>query len=350
MHVRLGLLPVIVLGVLAACSSSSEDSASNAAAMNHDSGTPVTTASGTTPGDDLSSGVDSGVATDAAPKPTCANAGCSKHATCRELVVGKPICTCKAGFSGDGKTCTDIDECAPAPCLNGGACADGLNSFTCACVNGFTGPTCAVPPTSCSAIATANGAAPSGIYTVDPDGPAGAPAFSVFCDMTTDGGGWTKILQYHNAPYTPTPDAAGDVTTATTPAFAKLSDASINALGAALGAGRVYRIQGPTSPTGQKVFLFSTGTFADRSVGFGLMTNLTDVCEAKTLATCVKSKATQPYVDSLVWGTIGNDAERYFADYGSFVNCYNYGGGIRCFSAGVTTGHALIPDLSIWLK
>ena len=33
----------------------------------------------------------------------------------------------------------DIDECASDPCLNGGTCADSINSFSCTCQVGFTG-------------------------------------------------------------------------------------------------------------------------------------------------------------------------------------------------------------------
>ncbi len=36
----------------------------------------------------------------------------------------------------------DVNECDSNPCENGGVCADGLNSFTCACASGFSGATC----------------------------------------------------------------------------------------------------------------------------------------------------------------------------------------------------------------
>ena len=38
--------------------------------------------------------------------------------------------------------CTDINECSPNPCENGGRCSDGVDTFTCACAPGYTGPTC----------------------------------------------------------------------------------------------------------------------------------------------------------------------------------------------------------------
>ena len=31
------------------------------------------------------------------------------------------------------------DPCADVECLNGGTCTDGINSFTCDCVDGFDG-------------------------------------------------------------------------------------------------------------------------------------------------------------------------------------------------------------------
>jgi hypothetical protein len=36
----------------------------------------------------------------------------------------------------------DIDECASKPCLNGGTCEDGVNSYECTCPPGFDGKNC----------------------------------------------------------------------------------------------------------------------------------------------------------------------------------------------------------------
>ena len=36
----------------------------------------------------------------------------------------------------------DIDDCNPDACKNGGSCLDGVNSYTCICAAGYTGPNC----------------------------------------------------------------------------------------------------------------------------------------------------------------------------------------------------------------
>ena len=37
---------------------------------------------------------------------------------------------------------TGTNECASNPCLNGGVCYDGTNSYTCSCPSGFSGTRC----------------------------------------------------------------------------------------------------------------------------------------------------------------------------------------------------------------
>ena len=36
----------------------------------------------------------------------------------------------------------DINDCNPNPCANGGTCTDGVDSYTCQCAAGYTGPNC----------------------------------------------------------------------------------------------------------------------------------------------------------------------------------------------------------------
>ncbi|XP_060565850.1 neurocan core protein-like isoform X3 [Ruditapes philippinarum] len=44
-----------------------------------------------------------------------------------------------AAISKDIEMIKDIDECTPDPCQNGATCTDGVDSYTCTCVNGYVG-------------------------------------------------------------------------------------------------------------------------------------------------------------------------------------------------------------------
>ena len=60
-------------------------------------------------------------------------------------------------------------------------------------VSGSTGQTQQTQPSTVVTCKTllAGGTTTSGVYSIDPDGTGGDPAYSTFCDMTTDGGGWS---------------------------------------------------------------------------------------------------------------------------------------------------------------
>jgi hypothetical protein len=173
--------------------------------------------------------------------------------------------------------------------------------------------------------------------------------------MTTDGGGWMKILQYNNAAYTPNAGAVGTIAAAGTAAMAKLSDLNVNGL-SNLSSTREYRFQGDQST--KRLFMKSTVTWNDTARGEGLaLTGSALACEAATNCTyvAVTTPAGRPTIDSNDWSpsSIGgaNNQDRYFTDYSAPINCYSNGSTTqRCYSAGASTSHTMITNLSIWAR
>jgi cysteine-rich repeat protein len=89
--------------------------------------------------------------------------------------------TCKAALCGDGVVQAGVEACDDGNKDNVDTCSNTCNEL--------------VPALSCKAILAKAPATPSGVYTIDPDGEdAGVDPFKAFCDMETDGGGWTLIL------------------------------------------------------------------------------------------------------------------------------------------------------------
>jgi hypothetical protein len=107
----------------------------------------------------------------------CVGANCS-GATCCGANLGN--CDGNIANGCEAKLDHDANNC--------GACGKTCGASTPACSAGM----CIASPPSCKAIKQSDGTAKSGVYTIQP---AQAPApVMTFCDMDTDSGGWTLIL------------------------------------------------------------------------------------------------------------------------------------------------------------
>lgn len=77
----------------------------------------------------------------------CASGPCVNGATCDDSISNTDLdldvfsCSCATGFFGD--LCdAATDECSSTPCVNHGTCNDGDNAYTCTCGAGFEGDNC----------------------------------------------------------------------------------------------------------------------------------------------------------------------------------------------------------------
>ncbi|MBI2389250.1 MAG: hypothetical protein HYV09_06515 [Deltaproteobacteria bacterium] len=113
---------------------------------------------------------------------------CGGVADCESAVCTSGVCaaaTCSDGVKNGTETDVDCGGACPSceigkKCSGAGDCATGM----------CTASTCAAA-TACSALKAASPALPSGVYLVDLDGAGSRAPVATYCDMTTDGGGWT---------------------------------------------------------------------------------------------------------------------------------------------------------------
>jgi len=67
---------------------------------------------------------------------------CDSNAICSNK-LGSFGCACKSGYSGDGLTCADVDECSDSSWNNCDAtfadCTNTVGSYKCTCKQGYSG-------------------------------------------------------------------------------------------------------------------------------------------------------------------------------------------------------------------
>lgn len=69
-----------------------------------------------------------------------------------------------------------------------------INSVEIGSISNLAGVTVITLYKNCKEILQNNPGATNGVYTIDPDGTGPVEEFDCYCDMTTDGGGWSLVL------------------------------------------------------------------------------------------------------------------------------------------------------------
>ncbi|KAL0974270.1 hypothetical protein UPYG_G00218000 [Umbra pygmaea] len=168
----------------------------------------------------------SGVELDSVDHDPCTRNPCQNGGSCKKhlsvgpdmkteesvpviLVSNHPLqpyaCSCRPGYTG--ALCeTDINECMPSPCHNGGTCHNLVGGFSCTCPEGFTGMACERDVNECLSNPCKNGALcqnyPGGFNCLCKSGFAGKTCDSIInhceCNPCFNGGSCqNRVDGYH---------------------------------------------------------------------------------------------------------------------------------------------------------
>jgi hypothetical protein len=118
----------------------------------------------------------------------CGNVCPGGPGAARLCVGGACRITCATGTADcDRNPATGCEVSIATDTRNCGMCGNACASLTC------SGGAC-VAPRNCAELHRESPSTPSGAYALDADGSGAEPGFTTYCDMTTDGGGWTEIF------------------------------------------------------------------------------------------------------------------------------------------------------------
>jgi cysteine-rich repeat protein len=114
----------------------------------------------------------------------CDDANADETDACTSLCQPPPATTCCSAAA----RATSTAAAAPAPSAPTAWCATSPTD----CMSGACLMNACAPPQTCKDLLAGDPALPSGKYMLDLDGPGPIVAQDVYCDMTTNGGGWTS--------------------------------------------------------------------------------------------------------------------------------------------------------------